>query len=522
MFLRLLRGAWHTRRLLSESAPCLDTQVLEAASEAARRIGIETPNVRFSGGVSSPTVFAFGRGTLLLPTTQTTTQKIDALPAVFCHELGHIRRRDGWNRLAIEVAVVLLPWQPLMWLLRREFLHHAEEACDDWAVAAGADPVALASILADFVPSIPRPHLGAAIMTTDAKTRILRLLALRETPRPRTPRVKFVAVLVAATIVGAGVALAQPKVDEKSDPTPQKTKDASAVEPESEGVPNSVNAKRELTGGPQVKAGEKFVYLLEPPDVVSIEPVRLVSKAANRVEPFDRVRIDVYGTITDAPIKGDFTVDGDGEVNLGPPYGRVAINGIPVKEAEQKIEKHLGEILSAPDVALVITGKNRSRFVSGQAAIEPDGYIRLGDFGRVYVSGMTVDEAREAIEKKLSEYFEDPEVALNIHAHHSKVYYVIVEGNDTGDNITRYPWNGSENVLDAIAQQKDLLIRKDSKIWIARPMGDKFEVLNIDWAKLKTGEISPRRFRLIPGDRVFVAGATWKSASVSSTNGKRS
>jgi len=478
---------------------CSDSNVVNAIHEAAQRIGIAPPRVCFSAGVSSPTVFAFGRGLILLPpTNKPATAARDFWLTVFCHELGHIRRRDGWNRVVVEVMVCLLPWQPLVWLLRRAFLHHSEEACDDWAVATGADPVALASILTDFVPCISRPHLGAAIMTTDAKTRILRLLALRETPRPRTSRLQLAAILAAAMIIGGSVALAQRNGGKEPEPNSKESKEAAAVQD---------------TKGVASDKVERFVYMLEPPDIVSIEPVRLVSKAANRVETFDRLLIEVVGALSDAPIKGEFTVDADGEVNLGPPYGRVEIAGATVKEAEKKVDKHLSEILAEPQVALSIKRKDRTRHVSGQADIEPDGHIRLGDFGRVYISGMTVDEAREVIEKKLGEYFENPKIALNIHAHKSKVYYIIVEGNGTGDNITRYPWNGSENVLDAIAQQKDLLIRTDTKIWIARPADDKFQILNIDWAKLKSGEIPPRRYRLNPGDRIFVSGATWKSAA---------
>ena len=62
----------------------------------------------------------------------------------FFHELAHVARGDGWSRLGVECILVMLPVQPLIWLLRRSFHTTCEESCDDWAVATGTNPIDLA------------------------------------------------------------------------------------------------------------------------------------------------------------------------------------------------------------------------------------------------------------------------------------------------------------------------------------------------------------------------------------------
>ena len=99
--------------------------------------------------IDTPALVSWGRPRLLIPAG---CEPRSDWFAIFCHEVAHLARRDGWSRLVVELATVALPWQPLLWLVRRDFRAACEEACDDWAIAAGTDPVEFASLLLDFVP----------------------------------------------------------------------------------------------------------------------------------------------------------------------------------------------------------------------------------------------------------------------------------------------------------------------------------------------------------------------------------
>jgi RNA polymerase sigma factor (sigma-70 family) len=69
---------------------------------------------------------------------------------------------------------------------------------------------------------------------------------------------------------------------------------------------------------------------------------------ADRIRPGDLLKIEVWGTVPDASIKGVFQVEASGKVALGSPYGRVQIKGLTLEEAEAAINKHLATLLRNP------------------------------------------------------------------------------------------------------------------------------------------------------------------------------
>ena len=107
--------------------------------------------------------------------------------------------------------------------------------------------------------------------------------------------------------------------------------------------------------------------------------------------------------------------------------------------------------------------------VSGQYLIGPDGTINLRQFGCVRVSGMTVAEARTAVAKQLKQHLDSPEVAVEVVAYNSKVYYIITQGAGLGDNVRRLPVTGKETVLNAISQINGLSQVSSKNITIVRP-----------------------------------------------------
>ena len=61
-----------------------------------------------------------------------------------------------------------------------------------------------------------------------------------------------------------------------------------------------------------------------------------------------------------------------------------------------------------------------------------DGRVNLGGlYGSVYVAGMTLKEARAAIELKLAEQLDDPKVSVDVLAYNSKVAYLILQEGKT-------------------------------------------------------------------------------------------
>src|SRR5438552_6718931 len=78
-------------------------------------------------------------------------------------------------------------------------------------------------------------------------------------------------------------------------------------------------------------------YVIEPPDILAIYAIKIVPKAPHRIEPFDGLAIRVSGGAAEAQIADIFYVDPEGKVDLGPQYGRVSVTGMTVDEAQSAI-----------------------------------------------------------------------------------------------------------------------------------------------------------------------------------------
>ena len=87
--------------------------------------------------------------------------------------------------------------------------------------------------------------------------------------------------------------------------------------------------------------------------------------------------------------------------------------------------------------------------------VQPDGTVNLRNYGMVYVAGKTVTEAREAVQARLAQYFDSPQVGVDVVQFNSKSYYVVSESLLGGGTMLRFPITGNETVLDAIAQLEE-------------------------------------------------------------------
>ncbi len=253
-------------------------------------------------------------------------------------------------------------------------------------------------------------------------------------------------------------------------------------------------------------------YRVEPPDILSIEAVRLLPGSDYKLHMQDVVTVGVFVS-AETPLfnveSAEFVVGIDGTIDLGPTYGSVKIVGMSIPEAKKAVEEAIGKQVKADlaSVSFRVSAFPIMQPIAGEHLVGPDGMINLGSYGSVSVVGMTLDEARQAIERHLSQYLTDPQVAVNVFAYNSKKYYVITEGGGLGDNAMTFPITGNETVLDAIANIGGLDSVSSKKIWVARPTSDncKVQVLPVDWRAITAQGATSSNYQLMPGDRVFVA-----------------
>ena len=155
--------------------------------------------VRLSDRAPGPCTARLLRPIVWLPLSLVTRTPADQLEALLAHELAHIARRDWlWNGVQCVIESLLF-FHPAVWWLGRRIRQEREHACDDLAVAACGDPVALAEALAGLEQARQPLRLALAAQGGSLLQRVSRLLS----GPPSRGRWGPLAVLGALAVAGA-------------------------------------------------------------------------------------------------------------------------------------------------------------------------------------------------------------------------------------------------------------------------------------------------------------------------------
>lgn len=249
-------------------------------------------------------------------------------------------------------------------------------------------------------------------------------------------------------------------------------------------------------------------YVIEPPDILMINAIKIVPKAPHKIEPFDGLLVRVEGGLPDQPLSDAYSVDPEGNIDLGPAYGKIRVVGMTTDEAQDAVREQLGRVLEEPEVSISLAFASGAQQIVGEHLVGPDGRVNLGTYGSVYVTGYTLDEAKAKIERQLENFLEDPEVVVDVFSYNSKKYYIITQGGGFGDSIVDQPVTGNETVLDAISRIGGLSQISSTKIWIARPAPNGVgceQILPVDYVAITRGAATATNYQMMPGDRLFIA-----------------
>jgi protein involved in polysaccharide export with SLBB domain len=234
-----------------------------------------------------------------------------------------------------------------------------------------------------------------------------------------------------------------------------------------------------------------------------------VPKPPYTVQPLDVLLIRLAEPLANQPIEGTYTVGPDGTINLGFSYGLVRVGGLTLVEVERAIRHQLIRVgLKDPQIAVGLAQFRGIQQARGEHLVRMDGTINLGSYGCVYVAGLTLAQAKVAIERHLSQYVLDPEITVDVGVYNSKYYYVIADGAGYGQAVYRFPVVGKETVLDAINNIGGIpIVGSKKKIWVARPAPANhpcLQILPVDWQAIAMGGATTTNYQLFPGDRVYI------------------
>lgn len=187
------------------------------------------------------------------------------------------------------------------------------------------------------------------------------------------------------------------------------------------------------------------------------------------------------------------------------------------------IDDKTGEVRKDPITKQPLTREETQRMpvqaITGQFQVRLDGSVGLGFWGSVPVSGLTLEQAAEAIRAQvlksdaLKQFGTKPDsifVIVDVIAYNSKRYYVITDGggHSAGEQVVSFPITGSETVMDAIANVGGLSdVSSKRNIWVARRTphpGQPWQILPVDWVGMSQHGITCTNYQVMPGDRIYV------------------
>ena len=255
-------------------------------------------------------------------------------------------------------------------------------------------------------------------------------------------------------------------------------------------------------------------YIIEPPDILQIDAIDVVPKPPYIIRPLDQLIInaDPATVLPRQPIAGNFGVSPEGTVNLGPAYGVVQVAGLSVEDATEAILRQLRVTVTSPKISVALATSRAVQQIRGPHLVNQDGTVSLGTYGAVTVAGLTVKEAKQAIELHLSQFLANPEVSVIVTGFNSKVCYLIFDNAGQGNSISRIPITGSETVLDVIANAGGMPAQAAQRhVWIARPAPSSLgcdQILPVDMLAITKRGLTATNYAVFPGDRIYVKAQT--------------
>jgi len=195
-------------RLLRRAQSGRSEHIRPAADSARARLGITKGlKIRSSKNVRSPMIWCWNRPPVLL-IPRDLDDRIDWVD-VICHELAHWRRWDHVSGLIAELAVCVLPWNPLLWWSKKGMVRLSEQACDDWVLAGGYAGTDYAQSLLNLSPELQMAFMPTVIgKEKPMKKRIYRIVKEKCGIPQVGARWALVVTMIAASLM-VGVALAQ-------------------------------------------------------------------------------------------------------------------------------------------------------------------------------------------------------------------------------------------------------------------------------------------------------------------------
>ena len=122
-------------------------------------------------------------------------------------------------------------------------------------------------------------------------------------------------------------------------------------------------------------------YIIEPPDVLTIEAVTLLPKQPYALRPLDLVAVVTKGLPEEQNVAGEFAVQPDGSLQLGFSLGTVQAAGKTAEQLQADLLTLLQQNYREPSVVVTLLQMAAQQQIAGDHLVAPDGKVNLGTYG---------------------------------------------------------------------------------------------------------------------------------------------
>ena len=141
---------------------------------------------------------------------------------LIAHEVAHLVRGDWFWLVVGRLFCTCFAFQPLNFLARNRWMSAGEEACDQWAVHSGVQPLTLAKCLTKVAEWQNSNRVSISLSVSGSSSVVFRVESLLRSGEGAIRRSRLSTLLAAGLVVGSMTALACVPLPRMFDPTEAK------------------------------------------------------------------------------------------------------------------------------------------------------------------------------------------------------------------------------------------------------------------------------------------------------------
>lgn len=145
--------------------------------------------IGFSNQVDGPVTFGWLEPVILMPFSLLNQISAEEIKFILLHELAHILRNDFIIHLFVEIAQLILCFNPFSYYFSKIIRIEREKACDAWVVAQTKDPLLYTKALYQLAKYNYKNNHGLSLAAVDTGSELL--LRIKQINGLMTPRSAF-------------------------------------------------------------------------------------------------------------------------------------------------------------------------------------------------------------------------------------------------------------------------------------------------------------------------------------------